>query len=61
MIIYFKCLCTSRDKQTAKRLVKEGHDVRVIRSNPEYRDEAKSYGLRLPIAVENGKARRLYE
>jgi hypothetical protein len=61
MIVYFKCLCRSADKLEAIRLRDElGAEIRVIKNNPQWREEAESYGMKLPFIVEDGKARPLW-
>lgn len=58
-VVYFKCMCKSSDRQRARQLRAEGYEVKVVKSNPLLRLEAKDYGLRMPFVVENGKARAL--
>lgn len=61
MIIYFYCLCKSRDKLRAKELKNTySAEIRTTRDNPVYAKEASGYGMRLPIIVQDGKARQLY-
>lgn len=61
MIVYFYCLCRSRDKLKAKELEANGAEIRITKYNPEFRAEAKAYKTRLPFLIENGKVTRLYE
>lgn len=58
MIAYFKCLCGS-NKQKADGLRQQGYEIRVVRSNAEWRSEALSYGERMPFKVTNGKVERI--
>lgn len=60
MILYIRCLCKSKDKLAAKKLKQQGYEIRRTRNNPAYAKEAAQYGLKLPIIVENGEARRLW-
>lgn len=61
MIVYFKCLCKAAEKLEAKRL-QEIHnaEIRVTKNNPAWREEAAKYKMKLPIIVEDGKARPLW-
>lgn len=61
MIVYFKCLCMSTDRIKAQQLKAEGHEIKVVDMNPQYRKEAKAYGVKLPFKVIDGEASPLYE
>lgn len=49
MVVYYKCLCSSRDRLRVQQLRSDGHEVRVVSKNPEWRREAKLYDTRLPF------------
>lgn len=59
MIAYFKCLCKASDKLKAAQLRADGIEVRDIRHSLEWRKEARSYGLRLPILVKDAEATQI--
>lgn len=59
MIVYYYCLCRTKDKFAARQFREQGIEVRITRRNPEYAKEASGYGLKLPIIVENGVAKSL--
>lgn len=61
MIVYFRCLCKVSDKMEAKRLKDQySAEIRIVKDNSVWRQEAASYGMRLPFIVENGEARPLW-
>lgn len=59
MIVFLKCLCTTRDKALAKQLRAQGYTIKVIRNSKQIRDEASQYNQTVPFVVENGKSRPL--
>lgn len=60
MIAYFYCLCKSKDRIKAGELKRSGVEIRLTKHNREYRDQAKQYGLELPILVDDGVARQVW-
>lgn len=59
MIAYFKCLCTARYRLMAKALQDKGYEIREIRKNREWRDEALQFKVKLPFTVNNGEVTEL--
>lgn len=58
-IFYVRCLCTSSQRLQAKQLLEQGYELRDIRKNPEWRTEAKSYGLKMPFLVNDNGVEKL--
>lgn len=51
MIIYMKCACTSQDRLWVMHMRNNGHDVRAINKNSDWRKEAREYKTKLPFIV----------
>jgi len=59
MIAYFKCLCTAHSRLMANRLQGLGYEIREIRKNRDWRNEALAYKAKLPFTVNNGEVTEL--
>lgn len=51
MIVYLRCACTTQDRLWVIRMRNNGHDIRTINKNQEWRRESKEYRTKLPFVV----------
>lgn len=58
-IAYFKCLCTTKDKQRAKELRSQGIEVRVINSKAAWTARIKQNRTLLPFMDDGETITRL--
>ena len=58
-IAYFKCLCTTKDKQRAKELRGQGIEVRVINSKAAWTARIKQNRTLLPFMDDGETITRL--
>lgn len=60
MIAFVRCSkCRAEDRLLVQKLKEQGFEVRDVKKNPQWRKEAREYGLSLPFKVVDGVAEKL--